>query len=108
MMGRLNFILRYFSFPVCYFTMTTVHEIKTATFGTKGHVVIPSRMRRELSIERGTKAAVVVTPEGILIKPVTPAYIKSLRGSLKGKGVLKAMMEGRRRERPGTVTRFPT
>ena len=88
--------------------MTTVHEIKTATFGTKGHVVIPSRMRRELSIERGTKAEVVVTPEGILIKPVTPAYIKSLRGSLKGKGVLKAMMEGRRRERPGTVTRFPT
>ncbi len=79
--------------------MTTVREIKTVTFGTKGQVVIPIRMRREMAIEKGTKAAVVVTSEGILIKPVTSAYIKSLRGSLKGKGVLKAMMEDRRRER---------
>ena len=79
--------------------MTTVREAKTVKFGTKGQVVIPSRMRRELAIEKGTKAAVLVTPEGILIKPVTSTYIKSLRGSLKGKGVLKAMMEERRRER---------
>ena len=60
---------------------------------------IYGRIRRELAIEKGTKAAVVVTPEGILLKPVTRAYIKSLRGSLKGKGVLKAMREERRRER---------
>ena len=39
------------------------------------------------------------TPEGILIKPVTGKFIRSLRGSLKGKGVMKAMMEDRKTER---------
>ena len=41
----------------------------------------------------------VATPEGILIKPVTTKFIRSLRGSLKGKGVMKAMMEDRKAER---------
>jgi hypothetical protein len=30
---------------------------------------------------------------------VTRAYIKSLRGSLKGRGVMKALLEDRKRER---------
>jgi hypothetical protein len=34
-----------------------------------------------------------------LLKPITRSYIRSLRGSLKGKGVLKAMTEDRKRER---------
>jgi hypothetical protein len=38
------------------------------------------------------------TPQGILIKPVTRTYIKSLRGSLKGSGVMKALLEDRKRE----------
>jgi tetratricopeptide (TPR) repeat protein len=38
-------------------------------------------------------------PEGIVIKPVTAKFIRGLRGSLKGKGVLKAMMEDRKSER---------
>ncbi|WCJ58258.1 hypothetical protein NXS98_11025 [Fontisphaera persica] len=39
------------------------------------------------------------TPEGILLRPITPKYIRRLRGSLKGRGVLKAMMEDRQAER---------
>jgi hypothetical protein len=39
------------------------------------------------------------TPEGILIKPVTTKFIRGLRGSLKDKGVLKATMEDRKKER---------
>jgi hypothetical protein len=35
----------------------------------------------------------------IVLKPITPKYLKSLRGSLKGTGVLQALMEDRRRER---------
>jgi hypothetical protein len=31
-------------------------------------------------------------------KPVTRAYIHSLRGSLKGKGVLRGMIQDRKRE----------
>ena len=54
---------------------------------------------KEFEIEEGTKAAVIATPEGILLKPITRSYIRSLRGSLKGRGVLKAMTEDRKRER---------
>jgi hypothetical protein len=34
-----------------------------------------------------------------MLKPVTQKYIRSLRGSLKGSGVLKALMDDRKRER---------
>ena len=55
------------------------------TFATKGRVVIPSKLRREFEIKVGTRAAVIATPEGILLRPVTREYIRSLRGSLKNK-----------------------
>ncbi len=71
----------------------------TVHFTAKGQVVIPRRFRKEFEIEEGTRATVTSTPDGILLKPITRSYIKSLRGSLKGKGVLKAMMEDRKRER---------
>jgi len=71
----------------------------TVSFGTKGQVVIPRRLRREFEIEEGTKATVVATPDGILLKPITGAYIKSLRGSLKGTKVMDAFLAERKRER---------
>jgi AbrB family looped-hinge helix DNA binding protein len=73
--------------------------VNTVQFTSKGQVVIPAGVRREFQIEEGTKASVTTTPEGILIRPITRSYIKSLRGSLKGKGVMKAMMADRKRER---------
>ena len=79
--------------------MITTLKLDTVSFGSKGQVVIPHRLRKEFEIENGTKATVVATPEGILLKPITRSYIKSLRGSLKGTGVMKAMMEERKRER---------
>ena len=79
--------------------MIATLKLETVNFGTKGQVVIPRRLRKEFEIEEGTKATVVSTPEGILLKPITRAYIRSLRGSLKGTGVMKAMMEDRKRER---------
>lgn len=79
--------------------MIATLKLDTVSFGTKGQVVIPRKLRREFEIEDGTKATVVSTPEGILLKPITRTYIKSLRGSLKGSGVMKAMMEDRKRER---------
>ncbi len=79
--------------------MNATPETETVTFTVKGQVVIPRRFRNQFEIEEGTKAAVIATADGILLKPITRAYIRSLRGSLKGKGVLKAMMEDRKRER---------
>ena len=79
--------------------MITTQKIETVNFGTKGQVVIPRRLRREFEIEEGTKASVMSTPEGILLKPITRAYIKSLRGSLKGTRAMETFMAERKRER---------
>ena len=79
--------------------MIATLKLDTVSFGTKGQVVIPRRLRREFEIEDGTKAAVVSTPEGILLKPITRSYIKSLRGSLKGTKAMETFMAERKRER---------
>ena len=79
--------------------MIATLKADTVNFGTKGQVVIPRRLRREFEIEEGTRATVVATPEGILLKPITRAYIKSLRGSLKGTKAMETFMAERRRER---------
>lgn len=54
-------------------------------FTTKGQVVIPAWLRREFHIEKGTRAVVKSTPEGILLKPVTKHAIARLRGILRRK-----------------------
>ena len=79
--------------------MSVATKAESVYFSVKGQVVIPRRLRKEFEIEEGTRAYVEATPEGILIKPVTGKFIRSLRGSLKGKGVMKAMMEDRKAER---------
>ncbi len=79
--------------------MITTSQMETVLFTTKGQVVIPARFRREFQIEDGTRASVTITPDGILLRPITRSYIKSLRGTLKGRGVMKAMMADREKER---------
>jgi AbrB family looped-hinge helix DNA binding protein len=79
--------------------MNVATKAESVYFSVKGQVVIPRRLRKEFEIEEGTRAYVESTPEGILIKPVTAKFIRGLRGSLKGKGVMKAMMEDRKAER---------
>lgn len=79
--------------------MQTTLKTETVQFTTKGQVVIPAKFRREFQIEDGTKASVMTTPDGILLRPITRSYINSLRGSLKGRGIMKAMMADRKQER---------
>jgi AbrB family looped-hinge helix DNA binding protein len=79
--------------------MIATLKLETVNFGTKGQVVIPRHLRKEFEIEEGTKATVVATPEGILLKPITRSYIKSLRGSLKGTKAMETFMAERKRER---------
>lgn len=63
--------------------MSTATKADTVWFTTKGQVVIPLRLRKQFQIEDGTKAMIQATPEGILLKPVTAASIRKLRGILK-------------------------
>ena len=65
--------------------MGTTTKTDAVWFTTKGQVVIPAWLRRQFHIENGTKAVVQATPEGILLKPVTAAAIRRLRGILKRK-----------------------
>ncbi len=73
--------------------MSATRRADTVWFTTKGQVVIPLRLRKEFHIEAGTRAVVEVTPDGILLKPVTPATIRRVRGILKRKAGQKPLAE---------------
>ena len=60
-----------------------VLQTDQVTFTTKGQIVVPARLRRQFDIKQGTRAAVIATPEGILLKPMTAAAIRHGRGILK-------------------------
>jgi AbrB family looped-hinge helix DNA binding protein len=79
--------------------MKTTPKANTIYFTGKGQIVIPKWLRKQFGIEEGTRALVYKDVDAIVLKPITALYIKNLRGSLKGSGVLKALMVGRRRER---------
>lgn len=71
----------------------------TAT--SKGQIVIPSSIRRRLGIKEGTRIQIELK-EGenvIVLKPITREYIHSLRGKFRGKGLMKALMGEKKRER---------
>jgi AbrB family looped-hinge helix DNA binding protein len=65
--------------------MSAPAKTDSVWFTTKGQVVIPAWLRRQFQIENGTRAVVQATPEGILLKPVTAATVRRLRGILKRK-----------------------
>jgi AbrB family looped-hinge helix DNA binding protein len=76
--------------------------MKTAfsTVTTKGQLVIPSKLRRKYSIKAGTQVAFLEQENGLVLQPLTPDFIRSLRGSLRGEpSVLKTLLEDRKRER---------
>ena len=89
--------LHYAIYLVSEMAATSTTEI--VQFTVKGQVVIPAKFRREFQIEDGTKAAVTTTPEGILLRPITTAYIKSLRGKAKGSGIFNILAVERRSEK---------
>lgn len=68
---------------------------------SKGQVVIPSKIRKQLGIKDGTylQIDVDVMNGKIILTPITREYIHSLRGKYKGKGLMKALMAEKKRER---------
>ena len=71
----------------------------TAT--SKGQIVIPSSVRRKLGIKEGTRIQIEVDEKGrqIILRPITREYIHGVRGTFKGKGLLKALIAEKKRER---------
>ena len=64
--------------------------------GPKGQVVIPKKFRDELGIEPGDEVVVSLSENGVLIQSVHTT--KSLRGMFAGSGMLKMLMDDRRKE----------
>jgi AbrB family looped-hinge helix DNA binding protein len=74
------------------------NEVSTVT--TKGQLVIPAKLRRKFGIRKGTQVAFVEEAERLVLQPLTPEFIHSLRGCLKGEpSALKLLLENRKRDR---------
>jgi len=82
-----------------YREMKNSTNTDTVSFTVKGQVVIPRKIRREFEIEEGTQAIVQTTAEGILLKPITAKYIRSLRGKYKHLDLMKGLTESRKEDR---------
>jgi AbrB family looped-hinge helix DNA binding protein len=79
--------------------MKTAPKTNTVHFDVNGQVAIPRWLRNELGIKKGTRALVFQEGNTIVLKPITPLYIKNLRGSLRASGALRALMSSRESER---------
>lgn len=69
------------------------------TVTSKGQIVIPSSIRRRLGIKEGTRIEIEESGNEIILKPITREYIHSLRGKFRGKGLMKALMAEKKREK---------
>jgi AbrB family looped-hinge helix DNA binding protein len=79
--------------------MKTTSKTNTIHITENGRVAIPRWLRDKLGKVGGTRALVYREGDAIVLKPITPRHIKNLRGSLKGSGVLKSLIDSRKRGR---------
>ena len=68
---------------------------------SKGQIAIPSKVRRQLGIKEGTYLQIDVdeASKRLILTPVTRAYIHSRRGKYQGKGLMKALIAEKKREK---------
>jgi AbrB family looped-hinge helix DNA binding protein len=71
-----------------YFVPERFLAMKMLVVTTKGQVVIPSKLRRKYHIKKGTKLHIEDNGNEIVLRPVTPEFIKRLAGILPSKGEL--------------------
>ena len=75
-------------------------DMNTTVVTTKGQVVIPAKIRRKLNIRKGTRLYIEEGVDGLILKPVTPAYLEKIAGVLPTKGKLsKALLQERARDK---------
>jgi AbrB family looped-hinge helix DNA binding protein len=68
---------------------------------SKGQIVIPAKLRKQLGIKDGTHFQIDMNEatRQIILTPIIREYFRSLRGKYKGKGLMKALMAEKKRER---------
>ncbi len=69
-------------------------KVIVSQVSTKGQIVIPAQLREELGLSPGTQVAIEREGDAIILHPLTPAYVRSLRGYFRG----SSMGELRERE----------
>jgi bifunctional DNA-binding transcriptional regulator/antitoxin component of YhaV-PrlF toxin-antitoxin module len=83
------------------FNYTALRRLQRLRVTPPEVIVDTASVRRKLAIKEGTRIQVEVNEETrqIILTPITCEYIHSLRGKYKGKGLLRALMEEKKRER---------
>jgi AbrB family looped-hinge helix DNA binding protein len=72
---------------------------RSATFTSKGQLVIPAELRRKHKIEAGTKVQILEDQFGrIVLQPITDEYIDRVMGMLSEGPDLLALWEKEHRE----------
>jgi AbrB family looped-hinge helix DNA binding protein len=74
--------------------------VETAYVTSKGRLVVPLGLRREYGIKPGTKICFFEQGGEILLRPITPRYIRSVCGILKGRtSATQELLKERAREK---------
>ncbi len=69
------------------------------TMTSKGQIVIPSNLRRKYGLKEGVRIQILDNGEQIVLRPITPQYVRSLRGILKGDKGMRALVKDRQMEK---------
>ena len=69
------------------------------TLTSKGQIVIPSELRRKYGLKEGVRIQLIDDGEQIILQPITPEYVRKMRGLLKGNKGMKALMQDRQLEK---------
>lgn len=70
----------------------------TTIVSAKGQIVIPSKIRRKYNIKKGVKLYFEERDGELVLKAVTPEYIKKISGILDTKGKLSKLLLKERSE----------
>jgi AbrB family looped-hinge helix DNA binding protein len=64
-------------------------KASVSQLSTKGQIVIPARLREELGLVPGTPVSIEREGDALILRPVTPAFVRSLRGYFRNSGLGK-------------------
>ena len=66
---------------------------------TKGQIVIPAEVREAMKLEPGTQVVLEIEGDTLVLRPVTAAFVRNLRGIAKGKGLTALWEREHRKDR---------